>query len=365
MFNDCYRNKKVLVTGNTGFKGAWLSIWLKHLGAEVFGYSSDIPTNPSIFEVCCLESQLKHSFGDVRDLNKLKELVETIKPDFVFHLAAQPIVSASYVDPIDTFTSNIIGTANLLEVCRNASNPMNVIVITSDKCYENVEWGWGYRENDRLGGKDPYSASKGAAELIFHSYFHSFFKNSDRVKLVSVRAGNVIGGGDWALNRIVPDAMRSWSQGKEVVIRSPRATRPWQHVLEPLSGYLTAGMKLSTDGSIHGESYNFGPNADQNHSVLELLEKLAQSWGAGDAAKMIAIEDANFHEAGLLKLNCDKALNDLLWRPTLNFEQTIKFTSDWYVSFYESNKMPISYIVNQIEQYTAIAREKSIKWSSM
>jgi CDP-glucose 4,6-dehydratase len=366
MFKEIYKNKKVLVTGNTGFKGAWLSIWLKQLGADVYGFSNEIPTNPSIFEVCNLESKIKHNYIDIRDFVQLKNKISEIVPDFVFHLAAQPIVSSSYSDPLETFSTNVMGSANIMEAIRLLNLELNLIMITSDKCYENVEWTWGYREIDKLGGKDPYSASKGAAELLIHSYYHSFFKKSNsNVKLISVRAGNVIGGGDWAESRIVPDAMRSWNNDKPLIIRSPYATRPWQHVLEPLSGYLTAGLSLAENKIINGESYNFGPNADQSHTVMDLLTRLAKDWGSKKIDEMIQVEKSNFHEAGLLKLNCDKALHDLNWKPTLNFDQTIKFTSDWYIDFYKNKKIDFNYISKQIMEFAKVASSKSIEWACL
>ncbi|MFN5417916.1 MAG: CDP-glucose 4,6-dehydratase [Flavobacteriia bacterium] len=366
MFKNIYTNKKVLITGNTGFKGAWLSIWLQQLGADVYGISHDVPTEPSIFEVCGLSSKMTHKFIDIRNFDSLEKEIKQIQPDFIFHLAAQPIVSTSYQDPLETFSTNVLGSAHILEAVRKADVKVNVIMITSDKCYENVEWTWGYRENDQVGGKDPYSASKGAAELVIRSYYHSFFKNENsKVKLVSVRAGNVIGGGDWAANRIVPDAMRNWSENEPVVIRSPKATRPWQHVLEPLSGYLTVGMKLDQDQKLSGESFNFGPNSDQNHTVLELLQRLSQKWGNQNADEMIRVEKSDFHEAGLLKLNCDKALHELDWKPSLNFDQTIDLTASWYVDFYKNNAINVAYMENQISAYAEIAKNKEIAWACM
>lgn len=365
MFENTYKNKKVIITGNTGFKGAWLSVWLLHLGAEVYGISKDIPTQPSIFEICNLKNHLQHIELDIRNKELLLATINKIEPDYIFHLAAQPIVSESYRDPIDTFTTNIIGTANILECLRIINKPCKAVIITSDKCYENVEWTWGYRENDQLGGKDPYSASKGAAELIIHSYYESFFKHENSpVQLVSVRAGNVIGGGDWALNRIVPDAMRSWSDKKSVIIRNPYATRPWQHVLEPLSGYLVAGMKLTENKKLSGEAFNFGPNADQNYTVLELLEALAQYWNFNaDFTKIEVQQSTTFHEAGLLKLNCDKALHLLQWKPVWNFEQTAMFTSQWYYDFYTKNNVNITYLENQLQEYIISAKNKKLAWA--
>ena len=309
MFENTYKGKKVLVTGNTGFKGSWLTVWLLKLGAEVYGISKDIPTNPSMFEALGLSERMRHKQANIKDKEKLQEIIEEIEPDFIFHLAAQAIVSHSYSDPIESFNSNVMGTAHVLEALRVLNRKCTVIMISSDKCYENVEWQWGYRENDHLGGKDPYSASKGACEIVIHSYYHSFFKNEDSpVRMVSVRAGNVIGGGDWAEKRLVPDCIRAWSQEEIVNIRNPYATRPWQHVLEPLSGYLRTGQVLHQDRTISGEPYNFGPPADQIHNVLEMLEQLSKQWSENPDKMYKITGEQTFHEAGLLKLNCDKAL---------------------------------------------------------
>lgn len=366
MFGNIFKNKKVLVTGNTGFKGTWLTQWLRILGADVTGISIDIPTNPSMFETLNLGSQISHNTLDINELEKLKSIFKEAKPDFVFHLAAQPIVKQSYVDPVETFRTNTLGTAHIMEALRGLDNDCVVTMITSDKCYENIEWTWGYRENDQLGGKDPYSASKGAAELVIHSYYHSFFKTTNtNIKIASVRAGNVIGGGDWAANRIVPDTVKSWAQEEPVEIRSPRATRPWQHVLEPLSGYLRCAQVLADAGTNNGESYNFGPESNQNKSVLELLTKLAEQWTFNhDTEKVIVKEQSNFHEAGLLKLNCDKALADLNWKPTLSFEQTIDFTASWYFNFYTNKSVDMAnFTEQQIEEYCKQAKLKGWEWT--
>ena len=366
MFNNIYKNKKVLVTGHTGFKGSWLTAWFLKLGADVIGISKDIPTQPSMFEILGLENKIKHYKEDIRDLDKMKEIVSKEKPDFLFHLAAQPIVSVSYSNPIETITSNVIGTTNILEALRYSNNKCTAIIITSDKAYDNVEWVWGYREEDKLGGKDIYSGSKGAAELIIKSYFHSFFKNKNsNVRLAIGRAGNVIGGGDWAKDRIVVDCMRAWSKGEKVKIRSPKATRPWQHVLEPLSGYLNLGMALYKDDSLHGEAFNFGPKAEQNRTVEELLIDLSKYWvfkNPKDA--YIVTDNIPFHEAGLLKLNCDKALFYLKWQANLDYKDTIKFTSEWYYDFYKTNQNMLDKTLSQIEEYENMAKEKGLLWSS-
>jgi len=366
MFNDVYRGKKVLITGHTGFKGTWLTIWLLKLGAEVVGLSKDIPTQPSMFEELGLQEKISHYQEDIRDLDRTTEIVADENPDFLFHLAAQAIVSTSYAYPIDTITSNVIGTANILEALRLSNQKCTAIIITSDKAYDNVEQVWGYKEDDKMGGKDIYSGSKGAAELIIKSYLHSFFKDKDsNVKLAIGRAGNVIGGGDWAKDRIVVDCMEAWNKKQSVEIRSPDATRPWQHVLEPLSGYLNLGAELYRDDSLHGEAFNFGPRAEQNHTVRQLLEDLSQYWHFNDINDAFMVTDnIPFHEAGLLKLNCDKALSLLKWQATLDYQNTIKFTSEWYYGYYKSNTDMMQQTIHQIGEYENIAKSRLFKWTA-
>ena len=365
MFSDNYKNKKILITGNTGFKGSWLTIWLLKLGAKVYGLSKDIPTEPSMFKELELKNKIAHSEKDVRDLDSVKRIIEEVKPDFVFHLAAQSLVSVSYSDPIETVTTNVIGTANVLEALKESNHNCVGVIITSDKCYDNVEWVWGYKETDTLGGKDIYSGSKGAAELIFKSYYHSFFKkNESNVKVVTTRAGNVIGGGDWAKDRIVPDCMRAWSNNEIVEIRSPNATRPWQHVLEPLSGYLALGQQLYVGDNLSGESFNFGPMSQYSHTVEELLQDLSKYWNYQDSSEAYKITgDIKFHEAGLLKLNCDKALFHLKWVPTLNYEQLVAFTGSWYFSFYKDQENMLDFTLAQIGKYEQIAISKENQWT--
>ena len=365
MFNSVYKHKKILVTGHTGFKGSWLTAWLLELGAEVIGFSKDIPTNPALFEVLGLQGQIHHVQGDIRDLQALKTLVAAEKPDFVFHLAAQAIVSVSYSDPCETITSNAIGTMNVLEALRSLDSPCQAVFITSDKCYDNVEWEWGYRETDGLGGRDIYSGSKGAAELIIKSYCHSFFDlKKSPVRLAVGRAGNVVGGGDWAKDRIVADIYRAWSEGRGVEIRSPMATRPWQHVLEPLSGYLNLGMKLSESCELHGEPFNFGPRAEQNRTVLGLLEDLSQHWGFDSPEDAYSvIDNIPFHEAGLLKLNCDKALFHLRWEPTLDYTQTVKFIADWYKTYYKASGDIVALTRAQLRAYSDRATKSKRLWA--
>lgn len=355
-----YRGKKVLITGHTGFKGSWLSLWLHQLGAEVTGVSIDIPTEPAFFSPGPWEGMVRHLELDVRNHTSLKQCFDKLKPDYVFHLAAQAIVSTSYRDPLGTFSTNVMGVANILECAREAEHPCSVVVITSDKCYDNVEWEWGYRENDPLGGKDIYSGSKGGAELVFKSYFHSFLSNHQHIRCGSARAGNVIGGGDWAADRIVPDTFRAWSQGEKVSIRSPKATRPWQHVLEPLSGYLQLGAELISRSELSGESYNFGPSAAQNATVETLIQDLEGHW-RGDVAGM-DIDPSHAmagKEARLLKLNCDKALFDLNWVPTLSYSDVVRLTGDWYSKYYVDQGDVIELAKEQIAFFEEKSKSKT------
>jgi CDP-glucose 4,6-dehydratase len=365
MFSNTFKNKKVLITGNTGFKGSWLSAWLIGLEADVYGISKDIPTNPSMFDVLNLKDKITHFNEDVRDYATIKGVIKKIKPDFLFHMAAQPIVVTSYRDPVDTISTNVMGTTNILEALREINHKCTAVIITSDKCYDNVEWIWGYKETDNLGGKDIYSSSKAAAEIIFKSYYHSYFKNSKKsnVRVITVRAGNVIGGGDWADYRIVPDCVKAWIEGRSVEIRSPKATRPWQHVLEPLSGYLSVAVALNEDILLNGESFNFGPHAEYSKTVSELLEDLSKYWQLDQAPSYLSKKTSDFHEAGLLKLNCDKALFHLKWLPTLDYNKLIEFTSKWYFNFYNSEVNMLEYTLKQIKEYQNIAVSKGIEWT--
>lgn len=364
MLSNTYSGKKVLVTGHTGFKGSWLTTWLLKLGANVVGFSKDIPTEPSMFKELGLADRIAHHVGDIRDLEAMKNIIDCERPDFVFHLAAQAIVSVSYADPAETISSNAIGTMNVLEALRTVEHPCVAIMITSDKCYDNVEWVWGYRETDAMGGKDVYSGSKGAAELVIKSYIHSFFmKDGHPVRIGIGRAGNVIGGGDWAKDRIVADCMRAWNGGRSVEIRSPRATRPWQHVLEPLSGYLALGAALAADIDLHGEAFNFGPRAEQNRSVVELLAELAEQWGFSNQEDAFRVTDnIPFHEAGLLKLSCDKALFHLKWEATLSYSETIRLISEWYRGFYLEKTEMYKFTLLQIGEYERCASERGRMW---
>lgn len=367
MLNKNYQGKKVLVTGHTGFKGSWLTAWLLKLGAKVCGLSDQIPTNPSMFVELGLDQKIENHFCDIRDFEGVSKILTEFAPDYVFHLAAQPIVSVSYEDPLSTISTNVMGTAVLLEALRLWNQPCNVVVITSDKCYENVEWVFGYKETDHLGGKDIYSGSKGAAEVIFHAYYNSFFKNpKNKIRLATGRAGNVIGGGDWAKDRIVVDCMKNWADGKIVELRSPEATRPWQHVLEPLSGYLTLGSQLNSDNQLLGESFNFGPRSEQNRTVLELLTDLSQQWNFNKAEDAYSVTDnIPFHEAGLLKLNCDKALFNLRWEANLSYKECVKMVGEWYYSFYKMEKDMYKLTLDQITQYEDLAMKRDLIWNQI
>jgi CDP-glucose 4,6-dehydratase len=364
MFNNIYNNKKVLITGHTGFKGSWLTTWLLNLGAEIIGISKDVPTTPAMFEVLELEEKIQHYLVDIRNFNELNKIIKQEKPNFIFHLAAQAIISTSYLEPLETISSNVIGTTHILESLRLSNHECTAIIITSDKAYDNVEQIWGYKENDAMGGKDIYSGSKGAAELITKSYYHSFFKsNKSNVRLAVARAGNVIGGGDWAKDRIIVDAMIAWSKGNKVEIRSPKATRPWQYVLEPLSGYLSLGQQLYADIGLNGESFNFGPRAEQNRTVQELLVDSSKYWNFDYDDAFTITGNIPFHEAGLLKLNCDKALSYLKWRANLEYEDTIKFTSEWYFNYYQHVPM-LNKTLSQINEYENLAKAKNLKWTA-
>jgi len=364
MFNNKYKRLRVLVTGHTGFKGSWLSAWLIKLGAEVAGYSSSIPTIPSHFEMIRLSGQLRHFIGDIRDYDRLIEVFKEFKPEVVFHLAAQPIVSVALKSPKETFDINLIGSINVMEAVRNTPSVKAAVFITSDKCYENVEWEFGYRENDRLGGKDPYSASKACAEIALRSYYLSYVKGQMPLKMVTARAGNVIGGGDWGQDRVVPDCIRNWSENRPVQIRNPNSTRPWQHVLEPLSGYLWLGALLLDDkAGIDGEAFNFGPGGEINIPVSALLEKMRSIWGGG-SWKVIRTADIAKKEASLLKLSCDKAFYLCGWVSNLTFEETVKMTMEWYTEWNrekDGNMAPVT--SSHISKFENIALERDRVWA--
>ena len=361
-FNGVFDGKTVLVTGHTGFKGSWLCTWLSLLGAKVVGVSDKIPTDPSHYKIHSKSLHFKDYRLDIRDNKELSELVESLKPDFLFHLAAQPIVSESIRDPFETISVNALGMASVLESIRHVNHSIVCILITSDKCYENVEWCWGYKETDRLGGKDPYSASKACAEVIFSSYFRTFICENENVKVASVRAGNVIGGGDWSKDRIIVDCISSWCKNEPVELRAPNATRPWQHVLEPLSGYLAVAEALTKQPIFNGESYNFGPQSNESKTVKEVVIDLYNRKPVASTLKhpYVISESSFMKEAKLLSLNIDKACFELKWKPTLSFEKTMDFVSEWYTEYLSNNKIVTS---DQIFKYTEIARSNSLSWA--
>lgn len=353
----------MLITGHTGFKGAWLTAWLKLLGARVVGVALDPPTDPSHFVAAQLADGMIDLRVDIRDRVALEGAIISAEPDFVFHLAAQALVRRSYDDPIETWQTNVLGTLNVLESLRKLDKPCAAVIITSDKCYDNVEWVWGYRETDAIGGPDPYSASKGAAELAIRSYIKSYFtKVASKVRISSARAGNVIGGGDWAADRIVPDCVKAWSNSDSVELRNPRSTRPWQHVLEPLSGYLCLAIALSQRPELHGEAFNFGPQAQQNHSVLELVQQMALHW---DKVRWrdVSTLSAGPYESGLLKLNCDKALHHLRWHAVMDFENTVRMTAEWYRAHFQHPARIASITQSQVATYAAVAQQQGLAWA--
>jgi CDP-glucose 4,6-dehydratase len=363
MFNNKYLGKTVVITGHTGFKGSWLTVWLKKLGANVIGISLDPLTIPSHFIEAKLSTQIQDLRIDIREGSLLKEAISLAQPDFVFHLAAQALVHRSYEDPIETWQTNTFGTLNLLEGLRGLNKPCAAVIITSDKCYDNLEWVWGYRESDALGGVDPYSASKGAAELAVKSYIKSYFpEDSSIIRIASARAGNVIGGGDWSENRIVPDCIKAWSNNAIVNLRNPNSTRPWQHVLEPLSGYLTLAASLLDDFGLHGQPFNFGPHDQTNFTVLNLVEGMSRYW---DQVRWeLDLNSASApYEAGLLKLNCDKSLHFLKWHSVMSFQDAVRITTEWYRHFYQKSDQIIKLTQAQIEFYTSVARDKGLKWT--
>ena len=352
--DNVFKGKKVLVTGHTGFKGSWLAIWLKELGANVYGLSSDVPTKPAHYDLF-EDVVVNQKFLNISESRIVNEYIQDISPDFVFHLAAQPIVLDSYEDPLNTFLSNSLGSANILDALRKLEKECIAVMITSDKCYDNQELKRGYSEDDRLGGKDPYSGSKGAAELIIRSYTESFFKKEGSpIRIAIGRAGNVIGGGDWAPHRIVPDCIRAWSEGRNSEIRNPYSTRPWQHVLEPLSGYLCLAEALIKDNTLTGEAFNFGPSEEHDYTVGDLVEELSSTWKDSTWSN-IGKEESPYYEAGLLKLNCQKAKNLLSWKSCLSFEKTAEWTGNWYYDYYhKSPKEAFSLTKEQIREYMAL-----------
>lgn len=361
LFSNIYKNKKVLVTGHTGFKGSWLAFWLKQMGAQVCGYSTSSPTNPSHLDI--LKLDIESHIGDIRDDIKLQSVMDSFRPTIVFHLAAQALVRESYENPVETFDTNVIGSLKVYEACRKCNSVTSIVTITTDKVYENNEWEWGYREIDRLGGKDPYSASKAAMEIMTRSYIHSYFNLKDfgtshNILVATARAGNVIGGGDWAKDRLIPDIVKASLANIPVEIRSPNSTRPWQHVLEPLSGYLLLGQKLLERNTAFAQEYNFGPAITEDVSVKAVVEILKNHWNKIDY--VIKEPKVKLHEARLLKLDCTKAFTHLNWQPALTAQSALSMTIDWYKNFYEENNVNS---VRDLHNYVNIAKNSKLIWT--
>jgi CDP-glucose 4,6-dehydratase len=350
---EFWGDKRVFVTGHTGFKGGWLSLWLQHLGADVTGYALSPPTNPSLFEVAGVGAGMKSIIGDIRNLEQLTQAMINANPEIVIHMAAQPLVRYSYENPVETYSTNVMGTVHLLEAVRKSGHVKAVVDVTTDKCYENREWEWGYRENEPMGGYDPYSNSKGCAELVIAAYRSSFFNPSDYahhgVALASARAGNVIGGGDWAADRLIPDVVSAVVENRPVIIRNPHAIRPWQHVLEPLRGYLTLAEHLYNDGVSYAEGWNFGPNDADAKPVSWVVDTLAQQWG--DGAIWSLDEAINPHEANYLKLDISKARGRLNWTPTLNLTQSLAMVIEWYRAYGKRGDMQ-AMVFKQMNEYS-------------
>lgn len=354
MFNNIYKGKKVFLTGHTGFKGSWLALWLTQLGAEVCGYSLSPNTTPSLFNELDIQNKISIStIGNILDTEKLNNTVANFQPDIIFHLAAQPLVRLSYAEPVLTYQTNVIGTLNVLEAARKCSSVRAFVNITTDKCYENREIHRGYKEDEPMGGHDMYSSSKGCVEIMSSSYRRSFLENS--YAMATARAGNVIGGGDWALDRLIPDCIRGINQGADIEIRNPVAIRPWQHVLEPLSGYLLLGQKLMEDGPKYADGFNFGPNEDSVLTVAEVAKRVTNFYGKGN---VIIGDKSPLHEAGLLMLNIEKAKRILGWHPSYTANEAIQKTVEWYKHFYNQDIDMYEFTIRQIRDY-----EGSIKWN--
>jgi CDP-glucose 4,6-dehydratase len=363
-FSNNFKGKKVLVTGHTGFKGGWLSLWLESLGAKVIGFSTDPPTMPAFFNETGLSHRIIDIRGDVLDQTHLLATIDKYKPEFIFHLAAQPLVRNSYADPLHTFKVNTLGTANILESIRISKLPAVCICITSDKCYENREWDYAYRENDPMGGYDPYSASKGAAEIVISSYRKSFQKVIG-CAIASVRAGNVIGGGDWANDRLVPDCIRSLTVGEKIKIRNPGSIRPWQFVLEPLAGYLLLACRMKENPITFSEAWNFGPEYSNSIDVRTLTELVIEEWNSGEWEDVSINSQGQVHEAAILKLDIAKAVTRIGWKPIYEINDTIKKTVGWYKNYYENNLDPYVFSLDQINEYCKQAKNKYPRWNEV
>lgn len=352
LFNGIYKHRKVLITGHTGFKGSWLCLLLNQMGADVYGYALEPPTNPSLFNEAKIGEIMTSYIGDIRDYDHLLKVMQEIQPEIVIHMAAQPLVRESYKIPVETYAINVMGTVHLLEACRNIQSVKAIVNVTTDKCYENREWHWGYRENEPMGGYDPYSNSKGCSELVTSSYRNSYFNPTQYaehgVAVASARAGNVIGGGDWADDRLIPDFIRAISKGDEVKIRSPYAIRPWQHVLEPLTGYLTLAAKLYTEGTTYAQAWNFGPDDKDAQNVEWITSTICELWGEG--ASFEVDTNPQPHEANYLKLDCSKAKAELNWVPKWDIETTLKSIVNWNKAYLCGENIR-EVTIDQINQY--------------
>jgi len=347
-----FKNKRVIITGHTGFKGSWLSLWLYMSGAKIMGISNGVLTKPSHFDSIKLKNKIISVNEDIRNLEKIKKLFVNFKPDFVFHLAAQSLVKKSYKNPIATYETNTIGTLNVLESLRLIKKNCVAVIITSDKSYKNLEIKRGYKENDLLGGIDPYSSSKASAELVIQTYIKSFFEIKKNITIGTARAGNVIGGGDWSQDRLIPDCIKSWSKNKRVLVRSPKSTRPWQHVLEALSGYLVLSDKLSKNKKLHGEVFNFGPSNRKNFNVIDVIKNMKKTWKKVNWK--IVKKNRLYYESSLLKLNSNKAREILNWKCVLTFKETIELVASWYKTFYEKEKKNELISMSQIKLYEKV-----------
>lgn len=352
---EFWKDKNVFLTGHTGFKGSWLCMWLEFLGAKVTGYALSPPSKPSLFELCKIDELVTSIISDIRDGESLRQAVLSAQPEIVIHMAAQPLVRESYRDPVATYATNVMGTVNLFEAVRSCSSVRSIVNVTTDKCYENKEWFWGYRENETMGGYDPYSNSKACSELITASYRNSFFNrrtyNDHKVALASARAGNVIGGGDWSADRLLPDCIKALLKGEEILIRNPLAIRPWQHVLEPLSGYLVLAQKLYEEGPSYGEGWNFGPEDNDAKSVEWIVHKMCDKWDSTASYKLDNGEHP--HEAGYLKLDCSKAKSKLGWHPKWSLEHAIEKIIEW-TKAYEAGKNLRMICLDQIKEYAKV-----------
>lgn len=352
-----FKNKRVIVTGHTGFKGSWLVAWLDILGAKITGISNGYPSSPCHYKFLKFKRKIININIDIKNLESIKKIFKKYQPDFVFHLAAQSLVNKSYEDPVNTWLTNTIGTVNILESLRILKKKCVAVIITSDKCYDNLEIKRGYDESDKLGGKDPYSASKASADIAIRSYVNSFFTKNNNVFIATARAGNVVGGGDWSFNRLIPDCVKSWSKKSKVLIRNPYSTRPWQHVLEAIFGYISLAVNLSKNPSLHGEAFNFGPSNIQNHNVISVVKLIKKYWK--DASWTISKKNNKiFKESVLLKLNSKKAKKIINWKSVLTFRENIFFVTEWYKNFYANPKQAYKLTVNQIRQYQIILKKR-------